>query len=130
MLSNVCLCIKKMFDPSVCHLYNLNYTHTTNLTSFILQDQNKIDKLQAAKLKPKTQKERQDGETGADGDGTNEDETMEVSGEKVETSTVGRGLESSFHTAMDRYNHYDRQVRVVRGKSLNVRLQYIMSADS
>ena len=66
------------------------------------------------------QKEKQDGETGADGEGTNEDETMEVSGEKVETSTVGRGLESSFHTAMDRYNHYDRQVSSVRGKSLDV----------
>ena len=69
-----------------------------------LQDKGDIDKLQAAKLKSKAQKEVKDGENGADGEGTNEEEKMEVSGEKVATSGASRGAESSFHTAMEHYN--------------------------
>ena len=61
-------------------------------------------------MKSKAQKEMKDGENAADGEGMNEEEKMEVSGEKVATSGASRGAESSFHTAM---GHYSLQVGCV-----------------
>lgn len=55
------------------------------------------------KLKEASEEKHQDGvnKSAADGDRIETDTTMQVDGELVDTSTVERGAESTFHTQLD-----------------------------
>ena len=60
-----------------------------------------MEKLAAENVKKSSGKEKQHGEEKTEMDGGDE-EVFVVDGEKIDTQTVERGEESSFHTQMDK----------------------------
>ena len=73
-----------------------------NICKILFQDQQDVEKLAAEKVKKSSSKEKQHGEEEkTEMDGGDEDMIV-VDGEKIDTQTVERGVESSFHTQMDK----------------------------
>ena len=69
-----------------------------------MQDAADVEKLNSAKLKKAGKKEGEDGEKQGQVEDVPEDQKVEIEGEKVVTSTVPRGPQSSFHTTLEHLN--------------------------
>ena len=73
-----------------------------NISKIPFQDQHDVEKLAAENVKKSSGKEKQHGEEEkTEMDGGDEDMIV-VDGEKIDTQTVERGVESSFHSQMDK----------------------------
>ena len=119
-----------MFKKIICFQSLICVTqHTLYILSAnnILQDHLEVEKLSSAKLKEKMKGTDGEEERNEDGNG---DQTVETSGEVVETEMVQRGPESTIHTALE---HFSNMVNILSSiRSLNPSHSfelYVLSVD-
>ena len=119
-----------MFKKIDCFQFFVYVTqHTFYILSAnnILQDHLEVEKLSSAKLKEKMKGTDGEKERNEDGNG---DQTVETSGEVVETEMVQRGPESTIHTALEHFSNMVNMLSSIRVLNPSHSFEfYVLSVD-